>query len=106
MKNGLQHRCLHHSGREAVARCPECRQYFCRECVTEHEERILCAACLRKLTRPREGSRVRFGPLVRAVNFVGGLIVAWLCFHLVGQVLLRAPSSFHEGTMWRSGLLE
>jgi uncharacterized paraquat-inducible protein A len=106
MKSGLQHRCLHHAEREAVARCPECRQFFCRECVTEHEDRILCAACLRKLTRRRSDSRVRFGVIVRAFNLVLGLIVAWLCFHVVGQVLLRAPSSFHEGTMWRSGLLQ
>ena len=41
-------RCFHHSLREAVARCPECRQFYCRECVTEHDDRMFCAACLRK----------------------------------------------------------
>jgi hypothetical protein len=39
-------RCLHHHEREAVARCPECGHYFCRECITEHDERVICASCL------------------------------------------------------------
>ena len=42
-------RCFHHSHREAVARCPECRQFYCRECVTEHDYRVICATCLKKI---------------------------------------------------------
>ena len=45
-------RCLHHGEREAIARCPECGSFFCRECITEHDERVLCASCLAKITRP------------------------------------------------------
>ncbi|MCI0613826.1 rhomboid family protein, partial [bacterium] len=36
-------RCFFHSQREAVVRCPECGRYYCRECVTEHLDRLLCA---------------------------------------------------------------
>ena len=51
MKRDLSlQRCRNHAEREAVARCPGCGHHFCRECVTEHDDRILCAACLRKLT--------------------------------------------------------
>ena len=44
-------RCFNHAAREAVARCPACGHYFCRECITEHDDRVICAACLRKLAR-------------------------------------------------------
>ena len=46
MDDLLHQRCFNHMLREAVACCPECRRYFCRECVTEHEDKVLCAACL------------------------------------------------------------
>ena len=39
-------RCFNHALREAAARCPGCGNFFCRECVTEHDDRVLCAACL------------------------------------------------------------
>lgn len=44
-------KCLIHTAREAVARCPQCRQFFCRECITEHGGRVLCAPCLAKQAR-------------------------------------------------------
>ena len=51
--------CKIHPAREAVARCPECSSYYCRECITEHEFRMVCASCLAKL----EGDeRPQFGP--------------------------------------------
>ena len=51
MQNLAHQRCFNHAVREAVARCPECGQCFCRECITEHDDRVVCAACLKKLTR-------------------------------------------------------
>ncbi|MBT8374528.1 MAG: rhomboid family protein, partial [Deltaproteobacteria bacterium] len=35
MKDLALQRCNNHGQREAVARCPKCRRYFCRECITE-----------------------------------------------------------------------
>jgi hypothetical protein len=32
---------------------------------------------------------------------VAGLFTVWLFFYLLGQGLLRLPSSFHEGTLWQ-----
>jgi len=95
-------RCLNHAGREAAARCPGCGQYFCRECISEHEGRVMCAACLRRLGRvplfQRRGSAwvIRFGQCLL------GLLAAWFFFYLVGESLLALPSSFHEGTLWDS----
>ncbi len=53
-------RCFHHASREAVVRCPECRRFFCRECVIEHRGRMVCSECIEKETGP-EGERARFG---------------------------------------------
>jgi hypothetical protein len=44
MQDITQQRCLNHMLREAVARCPECSRFFCRECITEHEDKVLCAS--------------------------------------------------------------
>lgn len=91
-------RCANHPGREAAARCPECRSFFCRECVTEHEDRVLCAACIRKLTTARAARR---RPLLRRLAAVVpvalGLLTAWLFFYLLGRGLFlqqpEAPAS-------------
>src|ERR1700686_3897828 len=45
----VHQRCLHHPDREAAFPCPVCKRNYCRECGVEHDGRILCAACLKKL---------------------------------------------------------
>jgi len=99
-------RCFHHSFREAVARCPERRGYFCRECVTEHAGRLICAACLRKLVVLPATQRRNFGGLIRLIQFAIGFLLALSFFYWLGQSLLDLPSSFHDGTLWRSRWLE
>jgi hypothetical protein len=94
-------RCFNHLGREAVARCTGCAQYYCRECITEHEDRILCAACLRKLVRVPFTKRGGYKHLIRLVQCLMGLLLAWFFFYLVGESLLVLPTSFHEGTLWQ-----
>jgi hypothetical protein len=96
----VRQRCFNHQDREAVARCPECGRFFCRECVTEHEERVVCTACLRKLARVPLLRRRGFAGLFRLTQFLFGLFVAWFFFYLVGEGLISLPSSFHEGTLW------
>lgn len=93
-------RCFNHALREAAARCPQCRRYFCRECVTEHAGRMTCAPCLRALTRSRRTPRrIALGLLKCAVGLLG-LFVAGLFFYYLGQWLLGKTPEFHEGTMW------
>lgn len=98
----LHQRCFNHSFREAVARCPECTQFFCRECVTEHDARVLCATCLKKLAKVPLTQRSAFVGAVRSVQLLAGVAVLVLFFYLLGQLLLAMPGSFHDGTVWRT----
>lgn len=95
-------KCIHHAEREAVARCPECRHYFCRECVTEHAGRIICSSCLRKsiLQEQDTHSSGRFRKLLRC-SFTGVyallcLMVLWIFFFILGQLLLELPADYHS----------
>jgi len=97
----IHQRCHHHPAREAAARCPECGRHFCRECVVEHEDRVLCAACLRRLATATTAKRHWLRPLLRAGAALCGFLALWLLFHLGGQLLLAIPSTFHEGTLWQ-----
>jgi hypothetical protein len=104
--NLAEQRCFNHAGREAVARCPECTQFYCRECITEHDDRVLCAACLRKLARVPLFRRRGFARTFRTVQVMLGLMAAWLFFYLIGSALLSIPASFHEGQLWQRNWLD
>ena len=93
-------RCLHHPLREAVARCPECGQFYCRECITEHDDRVVCSSCLRKLTTKTETNRRSLAPVLRLAVAAVGLLAAWIFFFIIGSILVNSPTSFHEGTVW------
>ena len=96
--------CYHHAEREAVVRCPECRRFFCRECVTEHDGRMLCRQCLVRLSdRSQKPMRVWLHGLLPAVQGFFGFLLLWYLFYLVGLTLLSIPHAFHEGTIWQSG---
>ena len=94
----VQARCQLHAEREAAARCPACRQSYCRECITEHDGRVVCASCLRKLTQKSEHPVRNFRWLWRPVHLMIGLSISWVVFYSLGRVLLRIPSEWHEGT--------
>jgi hypothetical protein len=96
-----QQRCFNHATREAVARCPACKQFFCRECVTEHDDRVVCASCLKKLTHKPLAQRFGLGRILVIGQALFGFILAWYFFFLIGQGLLELPASFHEGTLWQ-----
>jgi len=95
-------RCFNHIEREAAVLCPECKKYFCRECVTEHDDRMLCAQCMQNLLKIPFIKRFRLRYLKR-ITLVGlGILMAWLFFYYLGEILLSIPTSFHEGTIWKS----
>ena len=101
MNDVVTQKCFNHRHREAAARCPQCERYFCRECVTEHDDRVICAGCLRKIAAPRRRVAPRLAGLLAVLRLAAGIMVLWLFFYYIGQGLLRLPSSFHEGTLWR-----
>ena len=95
-----QHRCLHHPTREAVARCPECREFYCRECITEHDDRVICSACLKKLAGQVATPRRSWSALLRPAAVLGGMFTAWIFFYAIGHWATQIPSSFHSGELW------
>lgn len=92
-------RCFNHAQREAVARCTLCSNFFCRECITEHDGRMICARCLLPDATPHRHS-LFFARILRTCQVLAGIMILWLVIFLIGQALLRLPSSFHEGTLW------
>jgi len=97
----VHRRCLNHAEREAVARCPECHGYFCRECISEHDERMLCSACLIKLAARAHPGRRNFGGLFLALQGAAALAAIWFFFFLVSRAMLAVPASFHAGLHWQ-----
>ena len=89
-------RCANHSAREAAARCPMCARYFCRECVVEHDGRMMCNGCVAKLAKSEAQPAAETGVKLVALAAMG-VFVAWLIFHYLGLALARIPSEFHGG---------
>jgi len=96
-------RCWNHSLREAVARCPECGRSYCRECVVEHEDRIICSGCLAKLAAAaaKPARSWSFRPALRFAAAFTGIIAAWFIYFVAGRVLLAIPDQSHAETLWR-----
>ncbi len=95
-------RCFNHHEREAVARCPQCSRFFCRECVTEHDDIMLCASCIKAIVKPSLTKRLYFSGIFRAGQFIVGFFIAWIFFYYLGEILIGIPSSFHEGSVWQA----
>jgi hypothetical protein len=95
-----QQRCLNHPQREASARCPECGRFHCRECITEHDDRVLCAACLAKLSLKKSAGRERWVLLPRLALAVVAFVIVFLLWLTLGNFLLSIPSRFHETGGW------
>jgi late competence protein required for DNA uptake (superfamily II DNA/RNA helicase) len=88
-------RCVVHQDREAAVRCPECSRFYCRECVTEHLGRMVCAHCVAQSKvdpASRRSSLAAWGALS-----LTGFLFAWLVFYYLGMGLARIPASFHGG---------
>ena len=100
MQDLTHQRCYNHVFREAVARCPGCGRFFCRECITEHEDKALCASCLRKKLKPTRMKLARFQWVLRLGHFFIGFLILYILFFYLGQLLISLPASFHEGTLW------
>jgi hypothetical protein len=95
--------CYHHPHREAVVRCPGCQRFFCRECVTEHEDRMLCSNCLAQISgKTMHADRCWRQQLFVGMQGLSAFLFLWYLFFLLGQMLLAIPHSFHEGTIWQS----
>jgi len=91
----VDQRCSNHASREAVVRCPSCRRFFCRECVTEHRGRMMCAGCMAAADRV-SADRSGWRAALWSFSAAGGFLLAWLVFYYLGAMLARVPSDFFE----------
>jgi hypothetical protein len=94
-------RCLIHVDREAVARCPACRNYFCRECVTEHKRKFLCSNCLQSVVASVKPARRNAERFMLVIRMTIGMAIAWLFFYVIGQLLMLIPPNLHDGSYLR-----
>ena len=95
-----QQRCWNHELREAVCRCPECGRSFCRECVSEHDARLLCASCLSGMVNARH-SRATRGRALPAGMAIAGILLAWVVFFGAGETLAWVVTRM-EQTSWHN----
>jgi hypothetical protein len=77
-----------------------CGQSFCRECVSEHDLRMLCAECLRREASGAKPKAERRHLPVFALQFLGGLLLLWFTLWLAGRILVEIPVDFHDGKVW------
>ena len=92
----IQQRCWNHEAREAVCRCPECGRSFCRECVTEHQARLLCASCLVAAARARRSPRGVVRRLLPAAMALAGILLAWTVFYSAGEALILVTERLEQ----------
>lgn len=95
-----QQRCFHHPHREASARCPECSRYYCRECITEHDDRVLCATCLAKITLKKETAARQWALVPRLALAAVAAVIVYAVIVFIGNALLSIPSAFHDAGGW------
>ena len=85
-------RCFSHEAREAVCKCPSCSRFFCRECVTDFDGRLLCAFCIRDsiAARKQTPGRSRFitaaGSVAAALT---AMLLSWAFFYFAGRLLVK-----------------
>ncbi len=94
--------CTIHVDRAATARCPSCRRFFCGECVTEHDGKLFCAACLGAEAAARKPVLRRRLALHPAswVQYGMALAIVWVLFYYFARFLGEIPDAFHDGTIW------
>ena len=97
----LTQRCWNHEAREAVCRCPRCKRGYCRECVAEHDGRLLCAACLRTTVDAAATGRGISRRLVAAGLTIAGVLLCWMIFFGAAEGLI-ALTERSERLSWQN----
>src|SRR5258708_26363061 len=98
--NAIYQRCFYHEFREAASRCPICSRYFCRECVTEHDNRVLCVECLKAIVAGRAVRRSGMRRVLRGLLPVAGGLFSLACFYLSSRTVFLVSSVVSSRTVW------
>jgi hypothetical protein len=107
MSATLHQHCLNHPEREAVAKCPTCARPFCRECITEHDFRMICANCLAEFKGDKGKARPKLRlPVMPMIQVVAGIAILWTVFYQIGEILVNIPVTFHEGKVWENSMFD
>ncbi len=85
-------RCLNHSERFAAARCLSCGSSYCRECVTEHQGRMTCAACMKRLPATKVSTGNWRKQLTAPLLAIVALFGCWIFFFTAGWILEEATA--------------
>jgi len=93
-----QRRCFHHNGREAAGRCTVCRRDFCAECVTEHDDRLVCTRCLAALAVARPPGAGGLKRLAAFAVTAALLLAGWCLFFLLLRAIAAMPVALHDST--------
>lgn len=78
-----------------MARCPQCTRYFCRECVTDHDGRLMCRSCLATAAAADVATPRAWGKIVWPLLAAAGWLLAWFLAYAAGDLLTRVPDSWH-----------
>lgn len=84
----MSKKCFNHADRVAGAKCLECGNFFCAECITAHEGRRTCSNCLKQLHDHEKGKRSRKSHLTIIMAIAGGVILIML-FYAIGTKLIE-----------------
>jgi len=63
---------------------------------------VICASCLKKLTRAEGARRWRLAGLVRLAQASFGILTIWLFFYVSGRAMLSIETYFHDNTLWKA----
>lgn len=92
--------CQLHPARAAAALCPRCRRFFCRECVTEHADLLLCKSCIERAGETAARRRRLIEWPMRIGSLAAGLLIVYVIFYFAGQILAWIPPYYHSGKSW------
>ncbi len=90
-----ERRCFVHPVREAAGLCVSCRRSFCRECLVDHDHRLMCGSCVAQTVRDsgaRPHSRAR---LLGIAALPVALLIAWAAVYVAGRILLLNDTTRH-----------
>jgi hypothetical protein len=102
MSDLARQQCFNHPGREAGVRCPACHRDYCRECVTEHDDRYLCSGCLRALAAKGGGTQRRVRVPVGAILGLLGVLTAGSVYYAAAEYLVIRSSADHAYRLWHA----
>ena len=83
-----------------------CAGGFCRECVTEHEDRLYCGTCftahIEQGRRASRRGRTDWGRWKAAATTAGSLLFLVAGYYALGRMLAALPADVHDGTVWEA----